>query len=740
VIYTNNIHFVREGSQRVRLSLESDFTLTGGLEPNVNAAVVTAEEFAKLGGDFISPGRLEFFFTPAGADGTTTAAPDVSIEPIYIVEARIGTRGIRTKNGPLQTIDYKLFLADRRQEFVLPRGGHLRVGKLNGDDTPAAKWKTNRRLIEICLAVMGLGTIAGQVFVAAENGTAVSLGEIPEEIKQRNLDWGDAHAPTELARLLHELGLVMSLRRNGSFRIEQQGVGAVPSIPAERLIAELVDPGLDRRADAVIITTAPNPIIETRTISGVKDGAWQFVGMDISGQWKPLNELTYLGNKTAIEHMHAKFGDLDEAYRGLAKRDWYQCIRLDPAEYGRVRLMRLLHRDAERKLIITARAKIAVKDETTGTWSNSGGMVTVTPHLLEEAKGPDPADWTNLITFPVLRFTETLIQVDPQDAGDPVQSAKKIGEDDLEVELSYAIYEQRGPDPADLVPVPFAVGFYRNGDGSLTEMTDAEIRTAMLNAKTAVIRKPEWSVIKAEGLIQEHDKWRAEAKAIAKRFMRGTAQPKEIHVVGFFGIDLSGVVSEVRISQRDPKTTIHTDTWHLPRGGMYAETIKKIEEQRKAQERNVTATRSAVGHDTQPVVTLGPGAGSTAAVGEAIIHARITGATRQGTAFKWVYSAWLTEKAAGGAGYGGWATKGGENSITLYNLAEDMNDSSGLMGNGVDTANLAGTGLHLMPIPTGRDVRVWRVSVPTTPGQLGGPVTMEYWCDVNNAIDGSCTP
>lgn len=76
---------------------------------------------------------------------------------------------------------------------------------------------------------------------------------------------------------------------------------------------------------------------------------------------------------------------------------------------------------------------------------------------------------------------------------------------------------------------------------------------------------------------------------------------------------------------------------------------------------------------------------------------KISASSKDGSNFRWTYTAKLAYRVA--TGFGAWVVEG--NNITAYNSIEQMNSSSGVMGNGVDTANLAGTSLELQPAPAG---------------------------------------
>lgn len=114
--------------------------------------------------------------------------------------------------------------------------------------------------------------------------------------------------------------------------------------------------------------------------------------------------------------------------------------------------------------------------------------------------------------------------------------------------------------------------------------------------------------------------------------------------------------------------------------------------------------------------------------GDDAFYARVSGSTKDGTNFRWSYD--FVEVVKTSAGFGTWNDMTGGRTGTLRNLLEDQNGESGLMGNGVNTANLTGT-FALQPIPTGTRVRVEVVEVTG--------VNPEYWTSYENGVDGACS-
>jgi hypothetical protein len=88
-------------------------------------------------------------------------------------------------------------------------------------------------------------------------------------------------------------------------------------------------------------------------------------------------------------------------------------------------------------------------------------------------------------------------------------------------------------------------------------------------------------------------------------------------------------------------------------------------------------------------------------------------------------------------GYGNWVNTPNGRSKTdwigavgyAYNTLENMNRFDGMIGNGVDWANLAGSHMRPVPCPVNAIVRMYE-------HKLDG--SSIYWFQYSNSIDGSC--
>jgi hypothetical protein len=109
--------------------------------------------------------------------------------------------------------------------------------------------------------------------------------------------------------------------------------------------------------------------------------------------------------------------------------------------------------------------------------------------------------------------------------------------------------------------------------------------------------------------------------------------------------------------------------------------------------------------------------------------ATITGHTEDGpNRYRYNY----TEAAKTATGYGGWTDKPAGRTGVCFNLTEDINDGSGVEGNGID---LDGEdfpdGFTLRPCPDGTPVLLTIVT-------LADASAKEAWFSWENPVDGTC--
>jgi len=102
---------------------------------------------------------------------------------------------------------------------------------------------------------------------------------------------------------------------------------------------------------------------------------------------------------------------------------------------------------------------------------------------------------------------------------------------------------------------------------------------------------------------------------------------------------------------------------------------------------------------------------------------------------RWTYDWERVEKTE--EGYGGWTPTGESGEANGYNTNEDMNDVTGVQGNGVDVANLDTPEytFEIQPAPPGVIVRM---RVQESPSSGSESVVDEYWFTYENGVDGTC--
>ena len=113
-----------------------------------------------------------------------------------------------------------------------------------------------------------------------------------------------------------------------------------------------------------------------------------------------------------------------------------------------------------------------------------------------------------------------------------------------------------------------------------------------------------------------------------------------------------------------------------------------------------------------------------------LFWAKITGCSTLGNN-RFSYNFLEVDKTA--AGYGGWSTWGDGETGTAYNTIEDMNDGSGIEGNGVDVSAPDFAGFFIAPAPVGAIVMVEKLDF-----YASGTEIIEYWFQYENGIRGTC--
>jgi hypothetical protein len=384
---------------RLAIKLQGAFALKGGLEANVNRAVCSYLEFAKLGGNPAQQGTIEFWQNSnPHEDG---AEADVTISDVSIIDVDIDEVGITSDQepgSPPQIVTYILYFADFRQRFASPRGGRLEVGLVNPDPAQAAGGldldttdggdddgsgasssgdgdpdgtqdpsRPNSDLIGLCLAAMGLGDT-----------------DVPASVDQvdppHGLQWFGNHAPTELAKLLLHCGHVFVPNTDGTASICPMGQGSAPSLAANTQIIDTELPGIDRRGDTVVFTSYPNaniitqdtygPVTSSGNTTPSGDG-WELVAQDSDLTWKSIYGLTCCSNPVTFITQGAAAAGVaaDDAPRLTNQLYFYMRYRSSISDPDASPVLhRVMEQDQTTPLVI--QATVAVLNQQTMVWSN----------------------------------------------------------------------------------------------------------------------------------------------------------------------------------------------------------------------------------------------------------------------------------------------------------------------------------------------------------------------------------
>ena len=593
-----------EGAPVLRLSLESAWHLACGIEPDVNTAIVPAGDFEILrermaareaAGDPARPpaalltGAVEMRMAGAGQ-------ADYRIAPITIVEAEPATIAPALA-GDLQRSAraYRVYLADMRHNWIAPRGGNLRIGLVNRRDDPDPR--PNTRLIEICLSLMGLAGTAGPPrYIDAD------LDLLPPV---RDLDWRGAHAPTELWRICQELGATIAITSDGGVRVELEGRGPAPLVPAERSLGALDLPGIDRRGKTVVFTSAPNNIAKRVTVSGPSASTWRFVLPDLLGRWVPQAAAELWGEQTPIEATRQDFAEVDQQYRGFLRDHAWRYIQLNP-EYHPYPLLRVVW-GRPGNPAIEVKAKVAYFDEEAGLWTNHTALVHLAAEYLHTDQRLLPGQRVNPS---IIRVSRPLLKVSREDSAELWPVAAELSEGDLSViymreEIEYDSEGQPAVDEdGQVIPVYYNVGYIWEG-GEPSKLSESDLRNALSDPQTLVVPMPHWvPEHDGESLVNE-SAMEAEAEAQARRFLVGSGgKPRRIDVRGFCQVELSGIANRIEIDQHEPRTTVWLDVWASPLG---ASTVaqRRREGERRSLRENLDGAR-------EPVVPLLPGSALSA--------------------------------------------------------------------------------------------------------------------------------
>lgn len=109
--------------------------------------------------------------------------------------------------------------------------------------------------------------------------------------------------------------------------------------------------------------------------------------------------------------------------------------------------------------------------------------------------------------------------------------------------------------------------------------------------------------------------------------------------------------------------------------------------------------------------------------------ARVVSSVRDGDNWRWVYT--IQERIKVAPGYDGWIDRPNGRVGDAYAWAEQINGPDGLLGNGIDTANLPGT-FEPQPVPPDSAIIVTEVTLADE------TATKEWWFERVTGPDGGC--
>ncbi len=569
----------------INLELEGEFVITAGIKPNVNTFITPYTEFNKLA-DVTADGSLEFFYNAPG--GTTLP---LRWDLMRIVDVEIAEWGSTMKDkGKVFPVKYRLQIADPRHRFESPRGGRLVNGEINklpfddttGKDANGNPLTNNLEMVNFCLKAMGL-TIRG-----------------PESLKDKtavkDIEWRGSHAPTELSKILDQLGYAFIVRQDGGFGIVKIGEdsGELPTTDSV-VPGGMVIPSTDRRGKQVVFSSFPTPAMNTFDINRLGTQGFELVCPDKDGKWLPQDEaVKSFVNVSAQTLVRNHFFDLPEAQRTLLSNYLYRCLRLNSTKFPRVRLYRELHEKGKISTNFQISARIAIRQQD-GTWARGAGLVRLTPVMLLTPPGAGS----------IIVVRELIGNVN-QTTDDPEAQFKEIAADEISARITAEAVEQDGGTG------PWFTKYFFVGWDSKGRLSRDDARNAMALADAIVVSRPDLQLLQVNWEDANYEDLVSTCEEIKDRYLAVGGESK-LHVFkGFARVNLTGRINEIRMTQSPPITKIKEMTWWLPQGH-YLLQAKEASESAAAKEGFPNQGRSeaqrlaqGVAGATQPAVPIAP--------------------------------------------------------------------------------------------------------------------------------------
>lgn len=391
------------GGQTVRAFGECDqVERSVGFAPNLTQIRFPKSQFDLFAGDYTRHGDIELYFGEHAPD-----APDVVLAGYWVdfVEDTLIGRPLGD-GGPAIVLEKTLTFSDRRWEFTDGMGGTAHYGVINqvkpdgtGVTNPAAsQWRTAGETYGAILSALfhdikydsGLPRYVG-MYNDAQTEKPPFNDTYPREVKADG-----AHVPTLIQKLLDDCEATLCLKNDGTYQVMLLGEGDLPALNADLLIPTENYQPRSNRPEKVVITSAPRRIMCEKIFSGDLTSDWEWVGLESSGAYKPLGELSYLSSFSALDVIQGQYvlllGELD--HYEIAKLSLYRMLRIKPAslaKYGPLLqyLPRTVDDDATHKRPlpgVRVRAMRAVQSED-GRWQNADQLVETADVQVDSVHG-----------------------------------------------------------------------------------------------------------------------------------------------------------------------------------------------------------------------------------------------------------------------------------------------------------------------------------------------------------------
>lgn len=532
----------------VAVLLDSPFTITAGLKPNLNTVTMSGAEFDKLKARMGDPERprrltaasLAFYYT-------SESDPDLTWGGMKIVDIEPGEIGDNEDGTDILVVTYKVTLADARWKFLAPRGGRLTQGKINDKASAGlADPVDNSQLMQMCLTAMGI--------------SATIPAEADAVEPMRDLNWEAAHAPTELEKLLKHTQMVFVPTPQGGFRIHPiGGTGATLAIPPERKVGTVDMPSVNLQPKVVVVTSSPTRVIHTQTLTGPGEH-WRFVAPEGDPPvWKPLNELTTIDGllQGPSNLIRKRFEDLDPTIIYRTGIWLYRALQLDPERWppAKCRVLRkVITEDGVEPVQVLAKKASWNR----GKWTTTGDWH---PHALIE-----------IVEGNILTFQEHLAKSDAP-VGD--LQGKFVPLDGNEVKIKFTVEEV----DEDRNPLFYVAAFELGADGQIQQLSAKDAQAALEgaakdeesggSADIFVAHRPSMQLLMVDGDEKNRDELDEAAAAIAETILANSAKPAILQrAKGFLAGQLDGMVSEIRWDQQALHTTFVLQAWWKPSQAM----------------------------------------------------------------------------------------------------------------------------------------------------------------------------